>query len=171
MKKNIMTVIILAATVVNMILTIIVVFSVVPAMNKSNALVEKIATIVDLEIDSQNEEEQTYTIDDLETSELKFATKQTINLKPTEGDAEPHYAMLESVTVSYNTKEEDYEKIKEAVEKTPVYVQDIVKEIITEYDKTTLVEKTVDEEAVRRIQEFYNSKAVVKVSLGGFLYS
>ena len=40
MKKNILTIVIMAATLVNLILTIVLVFSVMPAMNKTGNLVD-----------------------------------------------------------------------------------------------------------------------------------
>ena len=58
MKKNILTIVIMASTVLNLVLTIIMVFSIVPAMNKSNKLVDKVASVIDLEL--EKEEDQAY---------------------------------------------------------------------------------------------------------------
>lgn len=49
MKKNILTIIIMALTVINVILTAVVLFSAVPAMNRTNNLIKKITEVVDLE--------------------------------------------------------------------------------------------------------------------------
>ena len=51
MKKNILTIVIMASTLLNLILTIVIVFSVVPAMNKTGKLVDKVASVIDLEIE------------------------------------------------------------------------------------------------------------------------
>ena len=53
MKKNILTIVIMAATLVNLILSAVLVFSVMPAMNKTSNLVDKIASVIDLEIEGR----------------------------------------------------------------------------------------------------------------------
>ena len=63
MKKNILTVVIMASCVINLVLTIVMVFSIVPAMNKTNKLVDKVASVIDLEIDK--EEEADYSVENL----------------------------------------------------------------------------------------------------------
>ena len=65
MKKNILTIIVMAVSIVNLVLGIVLVFSIVPASNKTAALVDKVASVIDLNIDDPNSEEQDYTIDDL----------------------------------------------------------------------------------------------------------
>ncbi len=171
MKKNLLTIIVMAATLVNLVLMVVMMFAVVPAMNKSNNLIDKIASVIDLEIDSENKEEEAYTIEDMEPYTITLDNKQTVNLKQTEGDSKSYYAIFESITISYNIKADDYEKIKESVEKSNVYIIDIIKSVITEYDVKTLNEETIKNESLKRIQEFYNSKAIVSISLGGFMHS
>ncbi len=171
MKKNMLTVFVAAATCINLILTIVMVFAIVPAMSKTNTLVTKIASVVDLQIDSQNKEKVQYSVDDLEAAELAFKSKQTINLKPVQGDEKSHYAILESVTISYNTKADDYDKVKSSVDKSPVYIQDIVKDVICGYTVKDLNEQKVREVSLKRVQEFYKSKSIVNISLGGFLFT
>ena len=67
MKRNLLSVLILALLVVNIVLTGIMMFSVVGTSKKTSALVTDIATILQLEIGSAKgegkEEIRTYTID------------------------------------------------------------------------------------------------------------
>ena len=42
MKKNILTIVIMASTVTNLVLTAVMMFSIVPAMNKTNKLIDKV---------------------------------------------------------------------------------------------------------------------------------
>lgn len=171
MKKNILTVIIMACTCINLILTIVVVFAVVPAMSKTNTLVTKVASIIDLEIDSQSKDEEEYSVSDLETYTCAYESKQTINLKPDANEDKSHYAILESVIVYFNPEAEDYSDIKASVEKSSVYIQDLAKEVIGESTFTTLNEKNASDETLKRIQQAYKTKAIVRVSFGGFLFS
>ena len=50
MKKNILTIIIMAATLINVVLSVVLVFAVMPAMNKTSALVDKVSSVIDLEL-------------------------------------------------------------------------------------------------------------------------
>lgn len=168
MKKNILTVVIMASTVINLILTIVMVFSIVPAMNKTNKLVDKVASVIDLEIDK--EEEAAYSVENLEAHTIAFESKQTINLKADAGDTESHFVVIDGITVSFNKEAEDYEKIAESVKAADVYITDFVKEAISEQTITTLNEQAVKEAALAKIQDFYGSKCIVRISLSGFMF-
>ena len=165
MKKNILTIVIMAATLINVILSAVLVFSVMPAMNKTSNLVDKVASVIDLEIEDANAEEQEYTMDDLDPYKKTYDTAVNINLKKEAGDDANHYAQLAGFTVSFNKKAEDYSKISESIRTNDVYVDDIVKETISSYTASSFDRKKVPTEIVKKIQEKYNTKAVVEVSL------
>lgn len=167
MKKNILTIVIMASTVVNLILTIVMVFSIIPAMNKTNKLVDKVASVVDLEI--EKEEDAAYSVEDLEAYEIPYESKQTINLKK-DASNEDHYVVLEGVVVSFNKEADDYDKVSESVKAASVYISDFVKETISEQTISTLNENEIKEQALAKIQEFYNSKCIVRISLTGYMF-
>lgn len=165
MKKNILTIVIMAATLINVILSAVLVFSVMPAMNKTSNLVDKVASVIDLEIEDANAEEQEYTMDDLDPYQKTYDPAVNINLKKEAGDDANHYAQLAGFTVSFNKKAEDYSKISEAIRTNDVYVDDIVRETISSYTASSFDRKKVPTEIVKKIQEKYNTKVVVEVSL------
>ena len=165
MKKNILTIVIMAATLINVILSAVLVFSVMPAMNKTSNLVDKVASVIDLEIEDANAEEQEYTMDDLDPYQKTHDTAVNINMKKEAGDDANHYAQLAGFTVSFNKKAEDYSKISEAIRTNDVYVDDIVRETISSYTASSFDRKKVPTEIVKKIQEKYNTKVVVEVSL------
>lgn len=170
MKKNILTIVIMAATLINLILSVVLVFSVMPAMNKTGNLVDKVASIIDLEIDAKEEEEE-YTIDDLVPYNIDYEKSLKINLQRDPGDesGSAHYAIFDGIVVSFNQNAEDYSKISESVQTADVYVQDIVKETIGEYSLSTIDQTKIKQQAVKKIQEKYNTKCIVEISLKGFL--
>ena len=165
MKKNILTIVIMAATLIKVILSAVLVFSVMPAMNKTSNLVDKVASVIDLEIEDANAEEQEYTIDDLVAYTKTYNEKVNINLKKEAGDDTNHYAQLSGFTLSFNTKAEDYSEISESIQGNDVYVDDIVKETISSYSASSIDLVKVRAEIVKKIQEKYNTKAVVEISL------
>jgi flagellar FliL protein len=169
MKKNILTIVIMAACLINLVLSAVLVFSVMPAMNKTSKLVDKVASVIDLEIDSGEDEEDSYTVDDLTTVEITYDSSVKIKLQQDEGDDSAHYALLDGIVVFFNSKAEDCDAVYKSISETNVYVSDIVKDVIGEYSATSISETTVKEEAVKRLQEKYNTKSIVEISLTGFL--
>ena len=166
MKKNILTIVIMASTVTNLVLTAVMMFSIVPAMNKTNKLADKVLTVIDLETE---EEEEGTQWENLETYEIPFESKQTINLKD-EADKEAHYVVIDGITVSFNKEAEDYDKISESVKTANVYIVDYVKEAISEQSISTLSEQAIKDNALAKIQDFYGSKCVVRLSLSGYMF-
>ena len=164
MKKNILTIIVMAVSIVNLVLGIVLVFSIVPASNKTAALVDKVASVIDLNIDDPNSEEQDYTIDDLVAYTKTYDSAVNINLKKDVGDDSNHYAQLAGFTISFNSKADDYKKVSESIQTNDIY-DDIVKETLGSYTATTLDLVKVRSEIVKKIQEKYNTKAVVEISL------
>ena len=153
MKKNILTIIVMAVSIVNLVLGIVLVFSIVPASNKTAALVDKVASVIDLNID------------DLVAYTKTYDSAVNINLKKDAGDDSNHYAQLAGFTISFNSKADDYKKVSESIQTNDIYVDDIVKETLGSYTATTLDLVKVRSEIVKKIQEKYNTKAVVEISL------
>lgn len=168
MKKNILTIVIMAASLINLVLSAVLIFSVMPAMNKTSNLVDKVASVIDLEIEDAEDEAEDYTIEDLLTYSIDYEQSLKINLLK-EADGEAHYALLDAIVVSYNSTADDYSKISETIATTDVYVQDIVKETIAEYGFSNIDETKVRQEAVKKLREKYNTKCIVDISLKGFL--
>lgn len=169
MKKNILTIVIMAATLINTVLSVVLVFAVMPAMNKTSALVDKVASVVDLEIEDPDAEEEDYTMSDLMTYAKTYDAAVNVNLKKdASGDAE-HYAQLKGWVLSFNSKADDYSTVNELVQANDVYVDDIVKETIGGYTVTTIDVTKAKAEIIKKVQEKYNTKAIVSISLTDFL--
>ena len=82
MKKNLMSVLILALVMVNLILTGILTITILPQTKKSNELVNKVCSAIDLELESgDGTESASIPMDQVETYKIEDA--MTINLKDT----------------------------------------------------------------------------------------
>jgi len=88
MKKNLMTVIILALVLVNLVLTAILAFTIIPQTRKSNQLIDKIASAIDLELeDGSSKDTAAVPVEDIEVYDIEASF--TVNLSPS-GDGKDH---------------------------------------------------------------------------------
>lgn len=108
MKKNLMTVIILALVLVNLVLTAILAFTIIPQTRKSNQLIDKIASAIDLELeDGSSKDTAAVPVEDIEVYDIEASF--TVNLSPS-GDGKDHVAVF-SIGLSLNTKSDGYKSI------------------------------------------------------------
>ncbi len=163
MKKNLMSILILALLVVNLVLTAIMMFSVTGAMKSTTALVGKIAAVLDLELQLDTDE-NAVAIENSATYDI--ADTMTIPLKIDETEAEPtqHYAMIQ-VSLQMDMSKEDYKTYSE----TLLTNESIIKgEIIEVVSSHTLAEFRNDTDGVRSeilasLQRMYGSDFIYKV--------
>ena len=73
MKKSLLNIITVALLVVNLVLSVVMAFSVLPASSKTNEMITKVCTALDLELESTKtgDEAQDYKIDQLETFDIQ----------------------------------------------------------------------------------------------------
>lgn len=167
MKKNILTIIIMAIVLINTILTAVLIFAIVPTANRTTKLVDKVASIVDLELESTNGD------GDIAVSDIvgyDIADQLTINL--VSSDNTTHYALL-NVSLSMNSKNPDYEELKDKVQEN----ENAIKEIVTdEFSKYTVDEVKTNKEAIKKqiltdIQDYFKSDFIISVSFGNIVLS
>lgn len=167
MKKNILTIIIMALTVINVILTAVVVFSTVPAMNKTNNLISKITEVVDLELESdEKSDDNTVSIKDRENHQFtSSAGTLTINLKKG-SDGKEHWAQLDSVYVTVNKSGEDYKDLVTNLDGMQSDVLTIVTDVIggMDYDTVSSQRGEMKLEIVEKLQKHFESESIVDVS-------
>lgn len=168
MKKNILTIVIMAASLINLVLSAVLIFSVMPAMNKTSNLVDKVASVIDLEIEDADAAEAEYTIEDLVPFDIAYEKSANIRLQPS-SDGEAHYVVIDGITISYNKNADDYSKVSGMITENTAYVEDIVKETIGEYSFDNMDQNKIKQEAVKKLQEKYNTECIVDVILKNFL--
>ena len=96
MKKNIFSVIITALTVVNVVLTAIMFFVMMPTFQKSNKLITQVASVLNIELDPGDAQpDEGYKVSDLEYTEVAFEAQQTVNLKARTSDKKDQYALFD----------------------------------------------------------------------------
>lgn len=166
MKKNILTIIIMAIVLINTVLTGLLIFTIVPTANKTNKLVDKVASIVDLELQSPNADDN-LGVEDI--TPYNFEEKLTVNLKST--DQTEHY-MTMKVSLSRNNKSKDFEKYNnELIKENEIQIKEIISNELSKYTKDevqTNIDK-IKEDILTQIQEYFKSDFIVRVAFGNML--
>lgn len=162
MKKGIVHVIILALVIVNLILTSIMMFAIVPSMKNSNALVEKVAKAIDLEVEGVYSSDSTELSMD-QVAVYNLSEKMTITLAKG-ADGKEHYAVI-TAALSMNKGSEDYKKYADSLESGERKIRQVIDSVVSQYDSEGL---KVNKEKIRQIileelQEMYDSKFITEV--------
>lgn len=169
MKKNLLSIIIIALLIMNLILTSIMMFNVLGTSNQTAALVSDIATVLNLELggpDSEQESEPEIPMSDVDS--YSIPDSMTILLRDSENadgedDGKDHYAMI-SVVLYMNKKDEGYKKYRETLN------DDVLKSLIVEaVGEFTVEEFRADTDAVYKaildkIQKEFDSQFIFKVA-------
>ena len=161
MKKNLLSVVILALLVVNLILTGIMMFSCVSANKKTAALVNDIASVLDLELTgggSNTEEVAAVSVADTEI--YNIADAMTVALRPSE-DGKEHYCMCE-VSFSMNKTHEDYETMSPMVATQESKIRSIIIGVIGGYtkDEAQANQKAIESEILEQVQQMFGSNFI-----------
>lgn len=166
MKKNMMSILILALLIVNIVLTAIMMFSVVGTAKKTSALIDDIASVLKLELDNQGVTGETTVaavpIDDVAT--YNIAEELTIPLAQG-ADGKPHYFLV-AVTLSMNTKDKGYKKYSEGLAEKEQLIKGEIVSVISNYTLEEVQENTdaIRMEILGKIQSMYDSKFIYNVT-------
>lgn len=176
MKKNLMSILILALLVVNIVLTAIMMFSVTGAMKSTTALVGRIASVLDLEL-NLGADSEAVSIDDLAiydisepmTIPLKLDTSLDANGKP--DDSTQHYLRV-SVSLQLDSTHKDYKKYQETLATNEGLIKGEIIDVISSY---TLQEFRGDTDGIRseilaRLRRLYGSDFIYKVVITDYTY-
>ena len=166
MKKNILAIIILAATIVNIALTSLMLFTVIPKAQRTDALIQKIVSIIDLELENPNAADY---------AEIPFADRETyalsetltVNLTKDAGDNKNHYAHV-TATLVINKSSESYATIQPLLLSYEPIIKSIIGEEVSKYTVNQIGEskKAIQTEVLSRLRtEFESTDFMIGVDL------
>lgn len=169
MKKNMLTIIVIALSLINVVLTALMVFVVVPTSKHADNLMTQVASIIDLELESPDGSEAQVDVKDSEA--YKIESSMTINLKKG-ADGKDHFGILDSVTLYEDTKHDDYSKLSETIAKNEGFIMETVNDVISQYSNDNASENrgVMKEEILKRIQERFNSDFIYDLSFGNLVF-
>lgn len=164
MKRNILTIIILAVGLINLTLMALITFAYLPYVKRVDALVKNVTSALHLELENPDAQEVNYRLEDLET--VTIMTESTVNLLRAAEDKENHYARVTG-SISVNTEHEDYKDKSPLVEKNLAQMEVFISDEINRYsaDEVIANKAAIEQAVLERIQEYFDSKFIVMVSI------
>ena len=171
MKKNLISVIILALLIVNIALTAVMLFS-VTSTNKATAdMVMRITGAMDMELSSADGTAFTPVVPIENIASYDIADTMTIRLKQDEDGAE-HYIMI-AVTLSMDKEHEDYKEYGESLTDRESLIKSEIINVIGQY---TMAEAQADEAGMKQailesIQNMFGSDFIFRVDFRDVKYS
>ena len=161
MKKNILTLILLVVAIVNLVLMAIMMFTVVPAMQKVNNLVTDISSVLDLELAADEKEISKVDLKDLEFYDID--EEMTVGLK-SGADGDDHFAVLK-VSISMNTKNKDYKTYGSTIDTKSSLIKNAVFEVVGTYTYESAQGKTeeMQEKILKKVREAFGSDFIYQI--------
>lgn len=180
MKKNLLSVLILALLLVNLILTSIMMINVIGTNAKTAEMVNSILTVMNLELyepggASANEvslaDTETY---DMEELMIPLAASVTFNEDGTISTSTKQSYIIFTLSLLQNTEHKDYKKMggEENIAARASLIKDVVNQVVGNH---TLEECQTDfdsirEEILKQIQQLFGSDFIYKIAVSGVYY-
>ena len=166
MKKGIFTIAILAISVINLIFNIVIVFTMLPGVSKTNKLVTKITNLVDLDGNQVNTDEQgEIPLDKLEG----LSYEATVTLSTTSDSTKFRYAKV-TAYISLNTTISDYKDKKKVFESNESITVSILNKVISKYNAYEILDNKdkIRSEVLLKLQQKFGETFVYDVSFSEF---
>jgi len=172
MKKNLLSIVILALLIVNIVLTTLMMFTVMKNEQATGKIISDIASALSLELDKENGNgTDPSTISIADTSVYEFEDTMTITLKAEEGDTSPHYCICK-VSLSMNTKDPDYATYSAQFDTYKGLIKSEILSVVGSYtySEAQMSQEQICQEILDRIQTLYQSQFIYKVSFSEFMF-
>lgn len=161
MKKNLISIVILALLIVNIVLSSITLFSVFNTNTKTAALVTDIAAAISLDLGGEYEKTAVVPMEDVVTYDI---AEMTIPLKKGE-DGKEHFVLL-NTTLSMNSKNKDYEMYSDLTTRESL-IKGEISDVVSQCTIEQLRENSdvIEEQILERIQTMFASTFIYDVTI------
>lgn len=164
MKKNLISILILALVLANLILTAVLAFSIIPQTKKANELIGKVCNAIDLELESGKNIQ--VPVDNIEEYEIE--AEFMCNLKDGE-DGKNHIAIF-TVSLMLNTESDEYKAKDGGTAKISAKegtIKDQINSIVSRYTVSEFKEdgySVVKQDILKTLQDIFGADFIVGVS-------
>lgn len=179
MKKNLLTIIVIALLIVNIVLTGILMISIMGTNKKTADLVSDIAAVLSLELGVDEEEEvteipmsQQFIWNLSEKLEIPLQSEDIFDAEGNVTGKKDHYIVFESIAFSLDTKAKGYKKCAENI----ADYESVVRSAVT----TTVSKHTIDDcrddfdtirkEVLEEVSALFEEGIVYNVAISGIKY-
>ena len=167
MKKNLLSILILALLIVNLVFSTVIMISVTSTNKKTAAVIGDIAKILNLELESGKAGEEVAEVSIDDTAVYDIADQMTIPLKKG-ADGKDHFALV-SVTLAMDMNHDDYETYgaAEAMAAKESLIKGLIVEAFGDYTMEQIQADNGDavrEDILKRIQTMFDSEFIYKVT-------
>ncbi|MBO4845659.1 MAG: flagellar basal body-associated FliL family protein [Lachnospiraceae bacterium] len=173
MKKNMLSILILALLIVNVALTSVMMFTMMGTNKKTARLIDGISTALSLEIADPTqegvEESSEVAMEDIKVHQIP--DQLTIGLAKG-ADGKSHYCVV-SISLSLNTKDPDYEKYSETLSDNEDMIKDKIFQIVGSHTIEEAESNTdgLREEILEALQSMYGSKFIYNIVFRDIMFS
>ena len=165
MKKSMLNVITLALVLINLVLTVLLTFSLVSTNNRTNNLIKKVGEIIDLDAAGNaangSQTGSAVNIDDIEYVEVKSGDSTNITVSYTDSGK----------TLGLNKKAKDYSTKSTSINNgMKLIVSQITNEALKySYNTVTTNKTTIEKNLLSTLQDQFETEAICSVTLSEIL--
>ena len=156
---------------INLVLTVVLTFSLVSTNNKTNNLISKVAKIIDLDVGGTSSGSGTgnVNIDDIEYIDVMSGDSNSITVSYTDG-GKTHYVVLK-VTIGLNKKSKDYETKSVSINNgMKLIVSQITNEALKyKYDSVVANKTTIENNLLSTLRDQFQTEMIHSVTLSEIL--
>jgi len=177
MKKNLMSVLILALLIVNIVLSAVMMVSVLSTNKKTAELMDSIAMAMNLELNGPGSSTGVALSDtathDLGAMTIALAYSQVVGEDGTTTTSSKQEYIVFNVSLAMNTKHNDYAEYSETIGNYDDQMKDTIMQVVSNYTSeecragfTTYIR----DEILKAIQEMFKSEFIYRINLNDIKY-
>ena len=179
MKKNLLTIIVIALLIVNIVLTGILMISIMGTNKKTADLVSDIAAVLSLELGVEEEEEvveipmsQQFIWNLSDKLEIPLQSEDILDAEGKVTGKKDHYVVFESIAFSLDTKAKGYKEYGENIANYESMVRDAVTTTVSKHtiDDCRNDFDTIRKEVLEAVRALFDKEFVYNVAISGIKY-
>ena len=179
MKKNLLTIIIIALLIVNIVLTSIMMISMMGTNKKTADLVSDIAAVLNLELGVEEEEEvveipmsQQFIWNLTDKLEIPLQSEDIVDVNGNITGKKDHYIVFETIAFSLDTKAKGYKEYGENIANYESMVRDAVTSTVSKHtiDDCRNDFDTIRKDVLEAVRALFDEEFIYNVAISGIKY-
>lgn len=179
MKKNLLTIIVIALLIVNIVLTGIMMISMMGTNKKTADLVSDIAAVLNLELGVEEEEEvveipmsQQFIWNLTDKLEIPLQSEDIVDVDGNITGKKDHYIVFTTIAFSLDTKAKGYKEYGENIANYESMVRDAVTSTVSKHtiDDCRNDFDTIREEVLEAVRALFDEEFIYNVAISGIKY-